>query len=142
MHVPITPGTPLAPVAEASHALALPFHPDELVAALDCADQAQAPPAARAYAGDWRRFAAWCALRDLTPLPAAPETVAVFIAHQARAGVKPSTPGRRVAAIRPGHAAVQLEPSSMPSKPTSLSSARESGPHDTSCASNADRATC
>jgi integrase len=103
-----SPSVALAPVSPAG-ALALPFRPEELEAALDYADRSQAPATARAYASDWRVFAAWCAVRELVPLPAAPETVAVFLADEARRSVKPSTLGRRLAAIRAGHAAVQLE---------------------------------
>jgi hypothetical protein len=71
--VPVVPHVPVAAPAAAG---ALAFRPAQLSAALDYADQAQAPVTARAYAADWRTFAAWCAVRDLTPLPAAPATVA------------------------------------------------------------------
>ena len=36
----------------------------------------------RGYATDWRGFTRWCELHRLCPLPAAPETVAVFVAGQ------------------------------------------------------------
>jgi site-specific recombinase XerD len=52
----------------------------------------------RAYQADWKMFAAWCAARGAAALPAAPETVAAFLAAEATAGAKPSTIARRAAA--------------------------------------------
>ncbi|MDF1502299.1 site-specific integrase [Roseisolibacter sp. H3M3-2] len=78
--------------------------------AYDYADRAVAPATLRAYAADWRVFVAWCEPRGLCPIPALPETVAVHIADEAKRGRKPSTIGRRLAAIRAAHTAVQLEP--------------------------------
>ncbi|MGI4807390.1 MAG: site-specific integrase [Janthinobacterium lividum] len=64
----------------------------------------------RAYRSDFAAFTAWCAGRALDPIPAAPETVAAFIADQANAGFRASTLGRRVAAIAYAHALAGLEP--------------------------------
>jgi site-specific recombinase XerD len=71
---------------------------------------ARAPATRRAYASDWRIFLAWCEARDVAPLPAAPEAVAIFLAAEARAGVRPSTIGRRLAAIGYMHAQAGLDP--------------------------------
>ena len=57
----------------------------------------------RAYQKDFARFTAWCAERHLPAIPAAPETVAAFLAAEAARGIKPATIGRRVAAIRYAH---------------------------------------
>lgn len=57
----------------------------------------------RAYGSDFRTFATWCGARGLPHLPAAPETVTTFIAAEADAGTRPSTIGRRLAAIRYAH---------------------------------------
>jgi site-specific recombinase XerD len=57
----------------------------------------------RAYAGDWRFFEAWCASRGVSALPAAPESVAAFLACEVDRGIKPSTIGRRVASVRYRH---------------------------------------
>ncbi len=57
----------------------------------------------RAYQSDWRRFEGWCGSLDLASLPAAPETVAMFIAQEAAHGRNPSTLARRLAAIRLVH---------------------------------------
>ena len=57
----------------------------------------------RAYGSDFRIFASWCAARGTLALPAEPATVATFIAAEADAGIKPSTIGRRLAAIRYTH---------------------------------------
>lgn len=62
----------------------------------------RAPATRRAYAADWRDFAAWCAGHGLTALPATPHTVALYLADRA-ATLKPSTLGRRLAALAVTH---------------------------------------
>lgn len=57
----------------------------------------------RAYRADLKIFAAWCRAHGLEAMPAAPETVATFLAAQAQQGVKASTLGRRIAAIKYAH---------------------------------------
>jgi site-specific recombinase XerD len=57
----------------------------------------------RAYGTDFSIFRAWCAERQLEPVPASPASVAAFLAHEASRKVKVSTIGRRVAAIRYAH---------------------------------------
>lgn len=57
----------------------------------------------RAYRSDWALFETWCVIVALPPLPAKPETVAMFIASQASDGLSPSTLNRRLAAIRLVH---------------------------------------
>jgi site-specific recombinase XerD len=57
----------------------------------------------RAYRSDWAVFEAWCTTVALAPMPAAPETVAMFVASQAAAALSPSTLTRRLAAIRLVH---------------------------------------
>lgn len=54
----------------------------------------------RAYRCDWLQFEAWCKTFGLQPLPALPETIAMFVASQATGGLSPSTLTRRLAAIR------------------------------------------
>ena len=36
----------------------------------------------RAYRSDWQQFEAWCQTVGLQPLPADPETIAIFVANQ------------------------------------------------------------
>jgi site-specific recombinase XerD len=57
----------------------------------------------RAYRSDCQIFEAWCRERRISALPVAPESVAAFLAAEASRGVRPSTIGRRVAAIRYAH---------------------------------------
>ena len=58
----------------------------------------------RAYRSDWQQFfEAWCQTVGLQPLPAAPETISMFVANQASDGLNPSTLTRRLAAIRLVH---------------------------------------
>jgi site-specific recombinase XerD len=65
------------------------------------AEKAQATR--RAYRSDFEIFRAWCDVRDALPLPASPESVAAFLASEAKRGVSPSTLSRRLAAILYAH---------------------------------------
>jgi site-specific recombinase XerD len=58
----------------------------------------------RAYASDWQAFAAWCAGAGLEALPAAPETIALYLADQAQ-HLAVGTLGRRLVAITAAHRA-------------------------------------
>ncbi len=40
-----------------------------------------APQTRRAYLADWKRWVHWCRTNDRTPLPAAPDDVALYLAH-------------------------------------------------------------
>ena len=62
----------------------------------------------RGYQADWRDFCAWCEARGLDPLPAAPETVAAYIAECA-GRLKVGSIQRRLNAIAEAHKAVGLE---------------------------------
>ncbi len=63
-----------------------------------------------AYRADFAAFTAWCSVRSVPALPAASETVAAYLAAEAEAGMKPSTIGRRCAAIRYAHRLAGHEP--------------------------------
>ncbi|HXA66095.1 MAG TPA: site-specific integrase [Bryobacteraceae bacterium] len=65
---------------------------------------AKAPATLRAYRADWRDFEGWCVAHSLTPMPAAPETVALYLADHADV-LKPATLTRRLAAIAKVHSA-------------------------------------
>lgn len=62
----------------------------------------------RAYQADWTDFADWCRQHNRTPLPALPETVALYLTHCAH-GLKPSTIQRRIATISEAHRAKDYE---------------------------------
>jgi site-specific recombinase XerD len=64
----------------------------------------------RAYRSDFAIFTAWCIARGVADMPAAPETVKVFLASQAIGGTKSSTLGRRIAAIRYAHKLAGFDP--------------------------------
>ena len=68
-------------------------------------DQSLSVATRKAYASDFRLFTAWCATHAVPASPAAPETVALFLADQAQAGVAASTLTRRLAAIKCAHEA-------------------------------------
>jgi Phage integrase, N-terminal SAM-like domain len=64
----------------------------------------------RAYQSDFDLFHTWCESRDLCVLPADLETVAAFLAAEAKRGTKPSTIARRLAAFRYVHKLAGYEP--------------------------------
>jgi site-specific recombinase XerD len=57
----------------------------------------------RAYRSDWRDFAHWCDSRGFRPLPADPETVALYVAALDQTGRRATTIRRRLAAIASRH---------------------------------------
>jgi site-specific recombinase XerD len=57
----------------------------------------------RAYRADWRDFSSWALDRQLRPLPAAPGTLALYLAHLGRLAKAPSTISRRLVAIAEAH---------------------------------------
>ncbi len=74
-------------------------------AARDFARESLSPATRRAYRTDIRAFEAWCSERGIQGIPAAPETVASFLAHEAQRGLAVSSISRRAAAIRLFHRA-------------------------------------
>lgn len=73
--------------------------------AADYAASAQADNTTRAYQADWRDFVAWCEVREIEPLPAAPETLALYLTHLVdEQALKVSTVRRRLTTIRRAHA--------------------------------------
>jgi site-specific recombinase XerD len=80
----------------------------DLSAAIDLAKAEKAPATRRAYASDFRLFQAYCDAKGTSALPAAPETVAAYIAAESLTA-KPSTIGRRIAAIRYAHKLAGVE---------------------------------
>jgi integrase/recombinase XerD len=61
----------------------------------------------RGYRADFALFEDWCRKSARSPLPASPETIAGFIAHDARTSL-PSTLRRRLAGIRKIHRLMRL----------------------------------
>jgi len=73
----------------------------------------KAPNTLRAYQADWNDFRDWCAAHLCSPLPAAPETVALYIADRA-ATLKTSSLARRLTTINRAHqAAGHTSPATM-----------------------------
>ncbi|MEI7996324.1 MAG: site-specific integrase [Methylococcaceae bacterium] len=68
-------------------------------------DQSLSFATRKAYASDVKIFSAWCVAHAVPALPAAPDTVALFLANQAQTGVAASTLTRRLAAIKFAHEA-------------------------------------
>jgi site-specific recombinase XerD len=80
----------------------------DLEAAIDLAKAEKAISTRKAYGTDFRIFKAWCESRGVSALPAAPETVASYLAAHASTS-KASTLGRRIAAVRYAHKLAGLE---------------------------------
>jgi site-specific recombinase XerD len=64
----------------------------------------------KAYRIDFRIFSAWCQERGVDPLPALPATVAAYLAYEVGQNRRPSTLGRRLAAIQYAHQHAGHEP--------------------------------
>jgi hypothetical protein len=82
----------------------------EIDATVRFAEAEKAPATRAAYASDWRDFAAWCALRGATALPAHQGIVAAYLSAMADEGRRASTIGRRAAAIAYHHKIAGHEP--------------------------------
>jgi site-specific recombinase XerD len=76
---------------------------DELDKAARLAAAEKSTATRRAYAADFTIFSSWCRNRGVTPLPAEPATVSAFLAFEVGLGRRPSTLGRRLAAIQFWH---------------------------------------
>jgi site-specific recombinase XerD len=70
--------------------------------ARDFAARSKAANTIRAYAADWREFTAWCERHAASQLPAAPETVALYVAELADT-LRVGTLTRRLSAISQAH---------------------------------------
>jgi integrase len=66
-----------------------------------------APNTARAYRSDWQDWTCWCEDHRLEALPAAPTSIALYLADLADRA-KPATLGRRLSAIAGAHRAAGL----------------------------------
>jgi site-specific recombinase XerD len=82
----------------------------EIDATMVYAEAEKAQATREAYASDWSDFAAWCALRGATALPAHVGIVAAYLSWLADSGRKSSTIGRRAAAIGYQHKIAGHEP--------------------------------
>src|SRR5262249_43472860 len=85
------------------HAPVSALYSPELKRAADLARQEKAVATRKSYRSDFDIFRNWCAARQIGALPASVESVAAFLAHEVENRKRPSTIGRRVAAIRYAH---------------------------------------
>ncbi len=96
-----------APVVAGGGGLPNPFVSEALAAARAYALGSLAPETRRAYATDWRDWAAWCRQAGMTPLPADPVAVAGYLASLAPRFSR-AVLDRRLAAIGHAHRLAQL----------------------------------
>ena len=75
----------------------------------DALENAQSVNTRRNYAGQYRKFRAWCEREEQSALPAQPEVVAAYSAELAEDGKSMSTIRLAVAAIVDAHRSVGLE---------------------------------
>jgi integrase len=83
--------------------LPVPTLEEATKAAAKYAKSSRAASTWRVYESDWKIFRSWCESVQMTPLPAIPSTVALFLAAEAKARKAPATLSRRLAAIRLMH---------------------------------------
>ena len=83
---------------------------DELDKANRLAAAEKSTATRRAYAADFAIFLGWCSERDVKPLPAEPAIISAFLAFEVGRGRRPSTLGRRLAAIQFWHLTAGHEP--------------------------------
>jgi integrase len=84
---------------------------DLIQKANDLIHAAKAPSRRKAYQSDFRIFESWCATHGLVSLPAAPQTIALYIASCVVARLEPATIARRLASISKAHQAAGFEDS-------------------------------
>jgi site-specific recombinase XerD len=97
------PGTKIAHEMAAAHIAREDIPAIEIQAATNYARAEKAAATKRAYSKDFKLFRGWCAQRGVTALPASASAVAAFLACEAERGCRPSSIGRRIAAIRYAH---------------------------------------
>ena len=93
-----------AVVAEATTAAALVRLEQLMDEARGHVENSRAENTRRAYRSDWADFLDWCGHHGRAPLPASPETLALYLTDCAK-GLKTSTIQRRMASITQAHAA-------------------------------------
>ncbi len=104
-----SPSAELEPSSGAGSEVAPQLSAEELASrARAYAEAALAKNSRRAYAADWRVWAAWCTARGQAELPATPETVAAYLIEHAGAR-KISTLSRHLTTIRRAHGAADLD---------------------------------
>lgn len=84
--------------------------------ARDYAARSRAPNTKRAYQNDWRDFTSWCEEQGLQPLPATPQTIALYLTARAETH-RVSTLQRRLSAISQAHKAAGYPPVSTREEP-------------------------
>ena len=84
---------------------------DLIQKANDLIRAAKALSTRKAYQSDFRIFKSWCADHGLASLPAAPQTIALYIASCVVARLAPATIARRLASISKAHQAAGFEDS-------------------------------
>lgn len=78
--------------------------------AQDFSRQAKSPNTLKAYRNDWDDFLSWCGVHRLEPLPATPQTIALYLTDLSKTH-RVSTLYRRLSGISQAHQAAGHQPS-------------------------------
>ncbi|MDP1916269.1 MAG: phage integrase N-terminal SAM-like domain-containing protein, partial [Myxococcales bacterium] len=84
------------------------FSSEEVERLRRLAAASSSPATRRAYTRHWRDFTRWCEGRGVQPLPASPETCALFLSSMAERGLKVATIEQAMAAVSKAHRAADL----------------------------------
>ena len=90
-------------VATGQRAAAPMLTTDQEAAILDALDASRSKATERVYKSAWGRFVSWADAQGYDALPAAPETVAAYLASRAASGLSPASMKLDRAAIRDAH---------------------------------------
>jgi hypothetical protein len=97
----LSPTSPVATAPAESTVAIVRAEPDALVrSAKGYATEARARGTRTVYAKHWAAFTAWCAEQGVCELPAAPQTVALYLAARADDGRKVATLGSRLPGLK------------------------------------------
>lgn len=100
MRGPVMPTTKIQKATELHHLAALV---PVVEAAQGYVERSRSTRTREAYTWHWDHFRSWCAPHGLEPMPAAPETVALYLTSRAQEGRKVSTLALALAAISQAH---------------------------------------
>lgn len=105
----LRPMVAIPPEGNAQTVASMPQIRDTIQTATGYIRAAKAENTRGAYKKDWAQFERWCEVRGLQSLPAAPETVALYLSDRADTGSKTSSLRRYLAAISQAHKMAGLE---------------------------------
>lgn len=98
----------LAPRAQRATITVISNLREQAERAREYAAAARAPRTRATYASRWRAFEAWCVAYQLSSLPCAPATLALYLTSEAQRGLKVPSLGSAISAIAAAHSAAGI----------------------------------